>query len=282
MFGPPKDKYSGEKVVKYEELSKEAKSISLANDTFSGFHFEFMKVLNNFQLVHNFALASKDPGYTLMTTYHKPSFYLVGKASTEGIFGRYAYTSPFFSFLLIGQSSKEEHQSAIAIEGEYKFLQSLFQLRWVSTGTYHISYMKRIPNPWTNLSLGCELYYNHKQGTTMTTFGGRWLFGKWILTGMTTFDKNLNLTATRKVSDRLSVTTEYIQQSTQNAVESSWLAGYEYKLTRSTVKGQIDSNWKVAGYYEDLINDFVKFKLSAELDHKKKEYSFGFGLTLAS
>ena len=35
---------------------------------------------------------------------------------------------------------------------------------------------------------------------------------------------------------------------------------------------------KVAGYLEERINVGVNFVLSAELDHAKKDYKFGFGM----
>jgi len=45
-------------------------------------------------------------------------------------------------------------------------------------------------------------------------------------------------------------------------------------------RGNIDSNWKVSSLYEEALDNFTKFTLSAELDHYQKKYRFGFGVSM--
>ena len=60
-----------------------------------------------------------------------------------------------------------------------------------------------------------------------------------------------------------------------NTREPSASFGYDYML-----RGKIDTDGKVGAYLEERINVGVNFILSAELDHVKKDYKFGFGMTV--
>lgn len=46
------------------------------------------------------------------------------------------------------------------------------------------------------------------------------------------------------------------------------------------LRGKVDSNGCVAAFLEERLNMGLNFILSAELDHPKKDYKFGFGLTV--
>ncbi|ONK71653.1 uncharacterized protein A4U43_C04F10950 [Asparagus officinalis] len=46
------------------------------------------------------------------------------------------------------------------------------------------------------------------------------------------------------------------------------------------LRGKVDSNGCIAAFLEERLNMGVNFILSAEVDHRKKDYKFGFGLTV--
>ncbi|KAG0450785.1 hypothetical protein HPP92_026586 [Vanilla planifolia] len=46
------------------------------------------------------------------------------------------------------------------------------------------------------------------------------------------------------------------------------------------LRGKIDSNGVVSSFLEERLNMGVNFILSAEVDHRKKDYKFGFGMTV--
>uniref|UniRef100_M1BSL5 Mitochondrial import receptor n=1 Tax=Solanum tuberosum TaxID=4113 RepID=M1BSL5_SOLTU len=56
--------------------------------------------------------------------------------------------------------------------------------------------------------------------------------------------------------------------------------GYDYIPWQCRLRGKIDSNDCVAAFLEERLNMGLNFILSAEIDHKKKGYKFGFGLTV--
>jgi mitochondrial import receptor subunit TOM40 len=65
-----------------------------------------------------------------------------------------------------------------------------------------------------------------------------------------------------------------------NAREASASFGYDYTFRQCRLRGKIDSNGVVAAYLEERLNVGVNFLLSAEVDHFKKDYKFGFGMTV--
>lgn len=65
-----------------------------------------------------------------------------------------------------------------------------------------------------------------------------------------------------------------------NAREATASFGYDYMLRQCRLRGRIDTEGKIAAFLEERINVGVNFLLSAELDHAKKDYKFGFGLTV--
>ena len=56
--------------------------------------------------------------------------------------------------------------------------------------------------------------------------------------------------------------------------------GYDYMVRQCRLRGKVDTDGKVGALLEERINVGVNFVLSAEIDHPKKDYKFGFGMTL--
>lgn len=65
-----------------------------------------------------------------------------------------------------------------------------------------------------------------------------------------------------------------------NARDATASCGYDHFFRQSRLRGKIDTNGVVSAYLEEKINQSVNFLLSAEIDHFKKDYKFGFGMTI--
>ena len=65
-----------------------------------------------------------------------------------------------------------------------------------------------------------------------------------------------------------------------NAREATASCGYDHFFRQSRLRGKFDTNGVVSAYLEEKINQTVNFLLSAEIDHYKKDYKFGFGMTI--
>ncbi|KAI5382655.1 hypothetical protein KIW84_070182 [Lathyrus oleraceus] len=74
----------------------------------------------------------------------------------------------------------------------------------------------------------------------------------------------------------------FIQVATgQIASTGMALLSYVQKVSdKCRLRGKVDSNGVCAAFLEERLNMGLNFILSAELDHKKKDYKFGFGLTV--
>ena len=77
---------------------------------------------------------------------------------------------------------------------------------------------------------------------------------------------------------QVSLGTEFMWNWNQR--EATAAVGYDYTLRQARLRGRIDSEGKIAALVEERINVGVNFLLSAEIDHVKKDYKFGFGLTV--
>ncbi|THU68215.1 hypothetical protein C4D60_Mb08t01560 [Musa balbisiana] len=83
----------------------------------------------------------------------------------------------------------------------------------------------------------------------------------------------------QSISPHLSLGTEIFWLGHQRKSGIGFAARYNTdKICR--LRGKLDSNGVVAAFLEERLNMGVNFILSAEVDHRKKDYKFGFGLTV--
>jgi hypothetical protein len=116
--------------------------------------------------------------------------------------------------------------------------------------------------------------------TLQLVVGGRYATNKSVSTCIATLG-HVGLSYTQKVNEKVGLSTELAFTAGQNGWESVWSMGYEYRLRMGMFRGHIDSGAKVAAYLEEFLNPNTKFILSGELDHSKKQYRFGVGLSMA-
>lgn len=114
----------------------------------------------------------------------------------------------------------------------------------------------------------------------MCNFGGRYIHKNGIWTAIVSPHGHYNFTYSRNLpSKKCSLSTELVLQPSQHGYESLWLFGYDYQISRSQLKVQFDSGYKLAATFEDFPMDIMKLHFSTELDYKKRNYTFGFGFT---
>ncbi|KAM1084960.1 hypothetical protein ACFX13_010965 [Malus domestica] len=109
-----------------------------------------------------------------------------------------------------------------------------------------------------------------------------------VATGQVASTGMLALSYVQKVSDKVeklvclelqvSLASDLMYNHMSRDVTAS--VGYDYVFRQSRVRGKIDSNGCTAAYLEERLNTGLKFILSAEIDHKKKDYKLGCGITL--
>ena len=88
----------------------------------------------------------------------------------------------------------------------------------------------------------------------------------------------LSLTYLQRISEKVSLAADFIWNV--NSREATASFGYDYILRQCRLRGRIDTEGKIGAFLEERVNVGVNFVISAELDHAKKDYKFGFGMTV--
>ena len=151
---------------------------------------------------------------------------------------------------------------------------------YMAGGLLYASYLQSVNN---SFALGAEGIYhmlNSKArggaGVLRCVWGGK---GEHVATAKlgNVVAPNVEVTYQRRVSEKVSLATEmqyYHNQFCQFGV------GYEFRLRSSTFKGLIQSDTTCSAVLEERIQPGIALNLSGQLNHKKKDYKFGVGITI--
>ncbi|OMO62320.1 hypothetical protein COLO4_33124 [Corchorus olitorius] len=129
-----------------------------------------------------------------------------------------------------------------------------------------------------HLSLGGEVFWAGQHRKSGLGYAARYETDKMVATGQVASTGMVLLGYVQKVSEKVSLATDFMYNYMSKDVTAS--VGYDYILRQCRLRGKIDSNGCTSAYLEERLNMGLNFILSAELDHKKKDYKFGFGLTV--
>jgi len=270
--------------IKFEDLTKESKSVLGTMELFDGFRFEFTKTLGEtplFGVSHAIAMGStmEPPSYNFSSNLMAfETTMLIGRIDTDGhLMARWhQQITKNFQMKFIGQAVPEPHQSAASIEADYKGRDWFGTFKWATQGIYGLSYSQLLT---PRFSLGGETFYHHKQGISVYSLGGRYETPEYVATGMLSA-AHVSASYTHKVTPRISLSTEITAGWGSGQIDSVAIGGFEYSLRTSHLKCHMDSNGKVTAFIEEMMNQFTNISLCAELDHSKKQYHFGFGVTM--
>jgi len=202
-----------------------------------------------------------------------------GRVDTDGqVMGRFQQEITSRATLRVsGQASSEPHNSAAHVELDYKGGNWFGTFKWGNPGIYGLSYMQSVT---PRLSIGLDTFYHHKQAMSLLTGGFRFETDNSVSALILTTG-HLSTSYTHRVNNRVNLSTELTVGWPTGAAETSLSMGLDYMLRTSHIKAHVDTNWKVSCYLEEMLNQFTRFMISAELDHKKKSYRFGFGVLMA-
>lgn len=277
--------------VKYEELQRESLMI-LKPDTFEGLRFDFTRPLNqNFAICHsmfagnvevptNNAQVIKMP----MGTYEfganlvsNQGNMMVGRILTDGrMTGRIKYDfNQRVGAKLQLQMAPEKGMSQSMFDLEFKGFDWNGQLKFGSNEFYGVNYLQSVT---PRLALGGEAFWLGQQRKSGTGFAGRYTGDTFVATAQVATTGLVSLTYVQKISEKVSLASDFMWN--WNAREATASFGYDYMLRQCRLRGRIDSEGKVAALLEERLNQGVNFLLSGEIDQWKKDYKFGFGLTV--
>ncbi|KAG1365558.1 mitochondrial import receptor subunit TOM40-1 [Cocos nucifera] len=296
---PPKVEQKSEKKVDYlnlpcpvpfEEIQREA-LMSLKPELFEGLRFDFTKGLNQkFSLSHSVFMGSMEvpspsSGIIKVPTAHyefganflDPKLMLVGRVVTDGrLNARVKYDlTDNLTLKINAQLTNEPHFSQGMFNFDYKGKDFRAQYQMGNNAFYGANYIQSVT---PHLSLGSEVFWLGHQRKSGIGFAARYNTDKMVTTAQVASTGIVALSYVQKVSEKVSLASDFMYNHMTRDVTSS--CGYDYILRQCRLRGKLDSNGCVAAFLEERLNMGVNFILSAEIDHQKKDYKFGFGMTV--
>jgi len=270
-----------------EELKKEATAV-LSPDVFEGARFEFNKSFGQkFALIHNVTLAPGVPGAYEFGANFVPmgdeKLLLASRINLGGGMNGRVNCQPNDALLLRMQAQvSAEGGNSFKADCDYKGGDFSAGGYFIGGGLLGCSYLQSLSE---GLAVGAEGFYhalNKKvrggAGAVRYAWGEK---GSNVATAkLGTFGNGaLELAYQRKVSEKVSLATEmqyYHNQYCQFGL------GYEFKLRSASFKGLIQSDTTCSAVLEERLSQGggIGLTLAAQLNHKKKDYKFGVGISL--
>lgn len=276
--------------VPFEEIQREA-LMSLKPELFEGLRFDFTKGLNQkFSLSHSVFMGSMEvPSQSMKTvkvpTAHyefganflDPKLMLVGRILTDGRLNARVKCdlTDNLTMKVNAQLTNEPHYSQGMFNFDYKGKDFRSQFQIGNNAFYGANYIQSV-TPY--LSVGTEIFWLGHQRKSGLGFATRYNTAKWVGTAQVASTGIVALSYVQKISEKVTLASDFMYNHMSRDVTAT--LGYDYILRQCRLRGKIDSNGCVAALLEERLNMGVNFILSAEIDHPKKDYKFGFGLTV--
>lgn len=276
--------------IKYEEIQREA-YMALKPELFEGLRFEFNKPLNqHFSLSHSLCMGNMEvPSQSAQVVKIPSATYefganildqkmmIIGRLLNDGrVSARIAGTlTDRLGLKINAQLTSEPHFSHGMLHLDYRGSDYQAQLQLGNNAYYGGNYMQSIT---PSLACGGEVFWLGHQRRSGVGIASRWNTDKCVATGQVATTGMVSLTYVQKVTEKISLASEFMCNVLNK--ESSASVGYDYIFRQCRLRGRIDTNGCVAAYLEERLNVGVNLLFSAEVDHWKKDYKFGFGMTV--
>ncbi|XP_038980762.1 mitochondrial import receptor subunit TOM40-1-like isoform X2 [Phoenix dactylifera] len=264
---PPKAEEKSEKKVDYlnlpcpvpfEEIQREA-LMSLKPELFEGLRFDFTKGLNQkFSLSHSVYMGSTEvpspsSGTIKVPTAHyefganflDPKLMLIGRVLTDGRLNARVKCdlTDNLTLKINAQLTNEPHFSQGMFNFDYKGKDFRAQYQMGNNAFYGANYIQSVT---PHLSLGSEVFWLGHQRKSGIGFAARYNTDKMVATAQAASTGIVALCYVQKVSEKVSLASDFMYNHMTRDVTSSF--GYDYILR--------------------------------QIDHRKKDYKFGFGMTV--
>ncbi|KAH6814453.1 translocase of the outer mitochondrial membrane 40 [Perilla frutescens var. frutescens] len=266
-------------------------NVSLKPELFEGMRFDFTKGLNQkFSLSHSVMMGPTEvpsqssetikiptANYEFGANFIDPKLMLFGRVMTDGRLSARLKCDLTDNLTLKGnaQITSEPHMSHGVFNFDYKGSDYRAQFQMGNGALLGASYIQSVT---PHLSFGGEVFWAGQHRKSGLGYAARYNTDKMVATGQVASTGMIALSYVQKVSEKVALASDFMYNYMSREVTSSF--GYDYMLRQCRLRGKIDSNGVVAAFLEERFNMGLNFILSAEIDHRKKDYKFGFGLTV--
>lgn len=180
-----------------------------------------------------------------------------------------------FSIKADAQLTNEPHFTLGMFNFDYKGYDYQARLTMGNNAYYGINYMQSVT---PKLSLGGEgIWLGHQRKSSMG-LAARYKADTVICTGHVKSEGQINFTYVQRLSDKLSVASDFVYN--WNSREANTSMAFDYLIRQCRLRGRVNTNYCTTAYLEEKLTSGLTFLLSAELDHIRKNYKFGFGMTI--
>lgn len=276
--------------IPYEEIHREA-FMSLKPELFEGMRFDFTKGLNQrFSLSHSVFMGPMEipsqssetikiptAHYEFGANFIDPKLMLFGRIMTDGRLNARVKCdlTDNLSFKGNAQLTNEPHMSHGMAYFDYKGKDYRSQFQLGNGALLGANYIQSVT---PNLSFGGEVFWAGQHRKSGIGYAARYNTDKMVATGQVASTGLVALSYVQKISEKVSLASDLMYNYMSKEATASF--GYDYILRQCRLRGKIDSNGCASAFLEERLNMGLNFILSAELDHRKKDYKFGFGLTV--
>lgn len=275
--------------VKYEDISREV-MMSLKPEMFEGFRFDLSKPLNgNFFLTHSISMGNFEMPTAQQQLIKMPfgayefganvifeKFFMLGRVTHDGrLSGRVKLDiTDNLSLKVQTQLASEPGQSQVMFDADVKGKDWNGQLKAGNPNFYGINYFQSVTD---KLSVGGEFFFVKSGNKSGLGVAVRHSGDKHIAVAQLATTGILSLQYAHKVTDKVTLASDFLWHWSNR--ESTATVGYDCNLRQCRLRGKVDSHGVVGVYIEERFNPGLNFLLSGEIDHKNKNYKFGFGVS---
>ncbi|TVU22679.1 hypothetical protein EJB05_32394 [Eragrostis curvula] len=276
--------------IPYEEIQREA-FMALKPEIFEGLRIDFTKMLNqSFALSHSVSMGSieipaqgndviKVPNgtYEFGANFLDPKLMLIGRVSHDGRVNARVKCdiTDNLALKINAQMMSEPGYSQGMFNFDYKGKDYRSQFQIGNNEFFGGNYIQSVTK---NLSLGTEAFWLGQQRKSGVGFVARYDTKKFVATGQIATTGMVALSYVQKVSEKVSLASDFMYNQMSKDVTASF--GYDYMLRQCRLRGKLDTNGVVSALLEERLAPGLTFLISAEIDHWKKDYKFGYGMTI--
>ncbi|KAJ4873446.1 Mitochondrial import receptor subunit TOM40-1 [Raphanus sativus] len=278
--------------VPYEEVHREAYMSLLKSENFEGLRFDFSKGLNQkFSLSHSVMMGptevpSQSPDTTIKiptahyefgANYFDPKLMLVGRVMTDGRLNARVKADLTDKFILKANAllTGEPHMSHAVFNFDYMGKDYRTQLQLGNGALVGATYIQSLT---PRLSLGGEVFWAGVPRKSGIGYAARYETNQMVASAQVASTGSVTMNYVQKISEKVSLATDFVYNYISRDVVAS--VGYDYIFRQARIRGKIDSNGVTSALLEERLSMGLNFLLSAEIDRKKKDHKFGFGLTV--